>query len=178
MDTKKRKGLMDTKKRKGLFVFLKVIAIAYIIFFIAEYFWLSNYSMSTTFLQAEFKWNWGLATFLAQILYTLISLRMVGPTELGALLLFGKPICEVSSGLVFVPFGISQLKKETRLTIQDELPSEQFLRVHRSFIVSIDKIKALEGNVIETANRKIPIGRNYLKDVRKAILNLEGDEDL
>jgi len=62
--------------------------------------------------------------------------------------------------------------------IQDELPSEQFLRVHRSFIVSIDKIKALEGNVIETANRKIPIGRNYLKDVRKAILNLEGDEDL
>ena len=124
MDTKKRKGLMDTKKRKGLFVFLKVIAIAYIIFFIAEYFWLSNYSMSTTFLQAEFKWNWGLATFLAQILYTLISLRMVGPTELGALLLFGKPICEVSSGLVFVPFGISQLKKETRLTIQDELPTD------------------------------------------------------
>jgi DNA-binding LytR/AlgR family response regulator len=62
--------------------------------------------------------------------------------------------------------------------IQDELPSEQFLRVHRSFIVSIEKIKALEGNTIETANRKIPIGRNYLKDVRKAILNIEDDEEL
>jgi len=62
--------------------------------------------------------------------------------------------------------------------IQDELPSDQFLRVHRSFIVSIEKIKALEGNTIETANRKIPIGRNYLKDVRKAILNIEDDEEL
>lgn len=62
--------------------------------------------------------------------------------------------------------------------IQDELSSDQFLRVHRSFIVSIEKIKALEGNTIETANRKIPIGRNYLKDVRKAILNIEDDEDL
>lgn len=62
--------------------------------------------------------------------------------------------------------------------IQEELPPEQFMRIHRSFIISIEKIKALEGNTVETANRKIPIGRNYLKDVRKAILNLEDGEEL
>lgn len=62
--------------------------------------------------------------------------------------------------------------------IQEELPPEQFMRIHRSFIISIEKIKALEGNTVETANRKIPIGRNYLKDVRKVILNLEDDDEL
>ncbi|MFH1346827.1 MAG: SPFH domain-containing protein [Spirochaetota bacterium] len=117
----KLKGFIP--KKIGL-IFGTATAAIYIIFFAVEYFWLSNYSASGTLLQMELKWNWGLATFLAQVLYTLVSLRIVGPTELGALLLFGKPICEVSSGLIFAPLGIIQLKKETRLTIQDELPTD------------------------------------------------------
>ncbi|OGM89133.1 hypothetical protein A3J77_00820 [Candidatus Wolfebacteria bacterium RBG_13_41_7] len=119
---KRKQPKAESKKGAGLI--FRLIAITYVILFVAEYLWLSNYSASETFLQTELKWNWGLATFLAQILYTLISLRIVGPTELGALLFFGKPICEVSSGLIFAPLGIIQLRKETRLTIQDELPAD------------------------------------------------------
>lgn len=71
-----------------------------------------------------FSWNWGWATLFALISYILLSLRIVGPKELGVLLFFGKPIKELRSGLVFVPWLICQLNKETRLTIQDELPAD------------------------------------------------------
>ncbi len=68
-------------------------------------------------------WNWGLAMFLAIVLYTIASLRTIGPTELGARILFGKPMDNVYSGFVFVPFGIFELKTASRLVIQSELPA-------------------------------------------------------
>ncbi|WP_185967842.1 hypothetical protein [Formosa sediminum] len=37
----------------------------------------------------------------------------------------------------------------------------------------INKIKSIEGNTIEIANRKIPIGRNYVKVARERIFNSE-----
>ncbi len=56
--------------------------------------------------------------------------------------------------------------------ITEELPQSNFIRVHRSYTISINKIVALEGNTIEIANRKIPIGRNYLKLTKERILNI------
>jgi DNA-binding LytR/AlgR family response regulator len=55
--------------------------------------------------------------------------------------------------------------------ISEELPQLNFIRVHRSFTISINKIVAIEGNTIEIANKKIPIGRNYLKQTKERILN-------
>jgi DNA-binding LytR/AlgR family response regulator len=60
--------------------------------------------------------------------------------------------------------------------ITEELPQSSFIRVHRSYTISINKISALEGNNIEIANRKIPIGRNYLKMTKERIFNIV-DED-
>lgn len=57
--------------------------------------------------------------------------------------------------------------------ISEELPQSIFLRVHRSYAISVNKIKSIEGNTIEIANRKIPIGRNYVKATRERILNNE-----
>ncbi len=61
-------------------------------------------------------------TFYAEVIYLLLSLKSVGPTELGALLLFGKPTTEVGSGLVMVPLGLFSLITETALTMQDQFP--------------------------------------------------------
>jgi regulator of protease activity HflC (stomatin/prohibitin superfamily) len=69
-------------------------------------------------------WNWGLALFLMIVLYTIASFRQLGPTELGARVLFGKPIDQVSSGFVFVPVGIFTLEVAPATVIQDELPSD------------------------------------------------------
>ena len=55
--------------------------------------------------------------------------------------------------------------------ITEELPQSSFMRVHRSFTISINKVIALEGNIIEISNKKIPIGRNYLKKTKDRILN-------
>jgi len=59
--------------------------------------------------------------------------------------------------------------------ITEELPQSSFIRIHRSFTISINKIAALEGNTIEISNKKIPIGRNYLKQTKERILNTNED---
>ena len=55
--------------------------------------------------------------------------------------------------------------------ITEELPQSNFMRIHRSYTISINKIEALEGNSVEIANRRIPIGRNYIKLTKERILN-------
>lgn len=61
--------------------------------------------------------------------------------------------------------------------ITEELPQSNFIRVHRSYTISINRIDALEGNTIEIANKKIPIGRNYLKPTKERILNITEDNE-
>lgn len=45
------------------------------------------------------------------------------------------------------------------------LNNDKFLRVHKSFIVAIDKIKFIEGNRIIIEEHKIPIGQTYKSNV-------------
>jgi len=51
----------------------------------------------------------------------------------------------------------------------DIFPKAAFIRVHKSFIVSIPKIIRIEKNRIVLNEHQIPIGRNYKEDVDKAI---------
>ncbi|MEM9259670.1 MAG: response regulator transcription factor [Bacteroidota bacterium] len=41
------------------------------------------------------------------------------------------------------------------------LPADQFLRVHKSFIVSLPKIHHIEGNQLVLAAGKVPVGQTY-----------------
>lgn len=50
---------------------------------------------------------------------------------------------------------------QTMKKMEERLPSNKFIRVHRSFIVGIGKIKSVSGNKIELAEQQIPIGKNY-----------------
>jgi two-component system, LytTR family, response regulator len=45
--------------------------------------------------------------------------------------------------------------------IEESLPSDKFCRVHKSFIVSIDKIKSVERGVILIADQRIPVSNTY-----------------
>jgi two-component system, LytTR family, response regulator len=45
--------------------------------------------------------------------------------------------------------------------IEESLPKARFCRVHKSFIVSIDKIKSIERNVIVIAGQRIPVSNTY-----------------
>jgi len=54
-------------------------------------------------------------------------------------------------------------------SIEESLPSDKFIRVHRSYIVPIDKIKSLDGNQVQIGDKLIPIGRSYKEDVLKRV---------
>ncbi|RNC83652.1 MAG: DNA-binding response regulator [Balneola sp.] len=53
--------------------------------------------------------------------------------------------------------------------LEKELPSNAFLRTHRSYIVQIDAIRFLEGNIIHLEDREIPIGVSYKQQVLEAL---------
>lgn len=54
-------------------------------------------------------------------------------------------------------------------SITEILPSDRFIRIHRSFVVAIDEISSLEGNNIRVENKLLPIGRNYQKMIKDLI---------
>ena len=54
--------------------------------------------------------------------------------------------------------------------IEEQLPAARFLRVHKSYIVSIDKIQALSGNELTIDKQKVPFGKNY-KDALMRIID-------
>lgn len=49
--------------------------------------------------------------------------------------------------------------------LQAELPQDQFIRIHKSYIINSQKVKALEGNTVHIVDKKIPIGASYREDV-------------
>jgi DNA-binding LytR/AlgR family response regulator len=53
--------------------------------------------------------------------------------------------------------------------LDESLPRTQFLRVHRSFIVNLDRIDAYTATDVEISKFKLPIGRNYKNDVMKVL---------
>jgi len=58
---------------------------------------------------------------------------------------------------------------ETMTTVEESLPKSVFLRVHKSFIVAIDKIDKIERNKIRMGETEIPIGKHYKKDVTQMV---------
>jgi len=57
--------------------------------------------------------------------------------------------------------GQEIIVSETMTHMQSRLPDDQFIRVHKSFIVSLVHINQIEGNIIRMSDKTIPIGRTY-----------------
>ena len=56
--------------------------------------------------------------------------------------------------------------------LEENLDPRSFIRVHKSYIVSIDKIEGIEGNEIFIQSHRIPISRNYREQViQKVVAN-------
>ncbi len=45
------------------------------------------------------------------------------------------------------------------------LPTNQFIRIHRSYIINFDKITGIKGNEVELHDQCIPIGPNYRQEL-------------
>lgn len=49
--------------------------------------------------------------------------------------------------------------------IEEKLPDDLFMRIHRSFIVSLKKIETYSSSAIEVPGKELPIGRLYKNNV-------------
>ena len=63
-------------------------------------------------------------------------------------------------------------KTLTRMTISeaiDMLPTEQFMRVHKSYIVSVDRIEKIERHQLTIGNAQIPISSSYRDELLERV---------
>ncbi|MGA9649486.1 MULTISPECIES: LytR/AlgR family response regulator transcription factor [Pedobacter] len=53
--------------------------------------------------------------------------------------------------------------------LETQLPQPPFYRVHKSYIVSLEKIKMIDGNTLYIGDQSIPIGDTYKEDFFKIV---------
>lgn len=87
--------------------------------------------------------------FLDEIVY------IQGMKEYVAFYLAGKRIITLQS--------LKQLEKE--------LPGERFMRIHKSYIISTNKVTAINSSTIYIGKEKFPIGGLYKEDVQKKLFS-------
>ena len=73
----------------------------------------------------------------------------------------------------YVTIYTADKKYMTYLTfksVEDYLPADKFLKVHKSYIVAASKIDSIEGSDIRIGERHIPISRNQKEEVMEKLL--------
>lgn len=61
------------------------------------------------------------------------------------------------------------ITKQSISSVEAMLPEKKFIRTHRSFIISLDKIKSFTSELIEIDKTEIPIGKLYRNGVMKVL---------
>lgn len=67
----------------------------------------------------------------------------------------------------YIKIHLKNSKLITNLSMKkmiDLLPEDKFYRIHKSYIISLDKIDSLEGNLVSVQGNKLPIGNSYRQD--------------
>lgn len=61
------------------------------------------------------------------------------------------------------------ITKQSISSLEDNLPKDAFIRIHRSYIVSLSKVESYTNELIEIAKQELPISRMYRLEVEKAL---------
>jgi DNA-binding LytR/AlgR family response regulator len=61
------------------------------------------------------------------------------------------------------------VSKQSISTIEENLPDQAFLRIHRSFIVSRTKVDSFTSGIIQIGKYELPVSRSYRHEVEKAL---------
>lgn len=68
----------------------------------------------------------------------------------------------------YVSFVLKDKTLLSRLTLSEAeelLPPDQFMRIHRSYIVALNKIDRVERHQVTIGNKTIPVGEAYIQNV-------------
>lgn len=69
---------------------------------------------------------------------------------------------------VFTSSG-TLITKQSMTSVEAMLPEKQFIRTHRSFIVSLNKINSFTSELLEVGKTEIPIGKLFRSNVLKVL---------
>jgi DNA-binding LytR/AlgR family response regulator len=72
----------------------------------------------------------------------------------------------------YVIIHTRQKKYITYLTfsgIEEQLPAQLFVRIHKSYLVAISAIQTIDGNEVITSSMGLPLSKNYRNDVMNRI---------
>ena len=62
---------------------------------------------------------------------------------------------------------------QTMKSLEEKLPTPPFMRIHRSYIVNLDKINAVVGNMVEVMEKgqpkSLPVGKNYRDELERVV---------
>lgn len=57
----------------------------------------------------------------------------------------------------------------TMKSLEAQLPSDEFVKIHQSYLVNGSKIDAIEGNEVKVGSQSLPMSRNYREPVMKLV---------
>ena len=61
------------------------------------------------------------------------------------------------------------ITKQSISSLEENLPGNSFIRIHRSYIVALDKIESYTSELVEIAKQELPISRMYRHEVEKSL---------
>ena len=48
--------------------------------------------------------------------------------------------------------------------LEESLPSNSFIRIHKSYLIALDKIESIERNHVKISGESLPIGESYRRE--------------
>ncbi|MEJ7559904.1 MAG: response regulator transcription factor [Pedobacter sp.] len=70
---------------------------------------------------------------------------------------------------IFRVVGDRIMSKQTLTQFEEQLPQNEFVRIHKSFLLSLKAVNFLDGNEVSIASRKLPIGKVYRDNLLKRL---------
>lgn len=71
---------------------------------------------------------------------------------------------------IYLSKGNPIMARMSMKSILEELPTDRFLRIHRSYIVDTTKVTAAKSKYIMLNNTELPVGVNYIETVTQTLL--------
>lgn len=68
---------------------------------------------------------------------------------------------------IYQNFDDRIMSKQTLIQFEEQLPRNKFIRIHKSFLLSLKAMKSLEGNEITLSSRKLPVGKVYRENLMR-----------
>lgn len=83
-----------------------------------------------------------------------------------------KSICFIEGLGDYIKIHLKDKHLVTNLSMkkmEELLPADQFFRTHKSYLIRLDQIQSIEGNLVEINGNKLPVGNNFRQSFQELI---------